>query len=61
MIEVLNEHINAVIMLPEFKERLADEGAEAAPPNTPAQFRVLIANQVRRWERFLKNSNLKLE
>lgn len=61
IVDTLNKHINAVIALPEFKEKLAEEGAEAAPPNTPHQFRALIASEVRRWDRFLKTSNLKLD
>lgn len=39
VIDILNAHINAVIALPEFKGRLAEEGAEAAPSNTCAEFR----------------------
>jgi tripartite-type tricarboxylate transporter receptor subunit TctC len=61
LIDILNKHINAVIAQPEFKEKLAEEGAEAAPPNTPAEFKALIANEVRRWDRFLKSSRLKLD
>ena len=61
IVETLNRHVNAVIALPEFREKLAEEGAEAAPPNRPAQFRELIAAEIQRWRRFLESSRLKLD
>ena len=61
VIRTLNAHINAVIALPEFRDKLAEEGAEAAPANTPADFRALIANEIRKWERLISRLGLKLE
>ena len=57
----LNQAITAVLAAPEVKERLAADGAEAAPPNTPAEFRTMIAGEIARWSAFLKRVPLKLD
>jgi tripartite-type tricarboxylate transporter receptor subunit TctC len=57
----LNETVTAVMTSPEVKNRLAMDGAEAAPANTPAQFRALIAAEIKRWDAFLKSGRLKLD
>jgi tripartite-type tricarboxylate transporter receptor subunit TctC len=41
------------------KERLAGDGAEAAAPNTPAQFKAVIAGEVSRWEKIVKKLDLR--
>lgn len=56
----LNQTVNAVMTSPEVKHRLAIDGAEAAPANSPEQFRALIASEIRRWDAFLKSAPLKL-
>ncbi len=55
----LNREIGAVMGAPEVKERLAADGAEAAPANTPAQFRDLISTEIARWGKIIKNLNLR--
>jgi tripartite-type tricarboxylate transporter receptor subunit TctC len=55
----LNREIGAVMGAPEVRERLAADGAEAAPANTPAQFRELIGTEIARWGKIIKNLNLK--
>jgi tripartite-type tricarboxylate transporter receptor subunit TctC len=60
IVETMNKHVGAVVSSPEVRQRLADEGAEAAPPNSPAQFRARIENEIRRWDAFLKASKLQL-
>ena len=60
LILTLNQAVGAVMTLPDIKERLAADGAEAAPPNSPEQFRTLIADEIRRWDAFLKKAQLKL-
>ena len=57
----LNETVTAVMTSAEVKNRLAMDGAEAAPANTPAQFRALIAAEIKRWDAFLKSGRLKLD
>jgi tripartite-type tricarboxylate transporter receptor subunit TctC len=57
----LNHTVGAVMNSPEISARLAADGAEAAPANSPQQFRSLIAADMARWERFLKSAKLKLD
>lgn len=61
LILTLNQAITAVLAAPEVKDRLAADGAEAAPPNTPTEFRKLIADEITRWSAFLKRVPLKLD
>ena len=60
MILTLNRAVAAVMTAPEVKERLAADGAEAAPSNTPEEFAGVIANEIKRWDAFLKRAKLKL-
>ena len=60
MILTLNRAVAAVMTAPEVKERLAADGAEAAPPNTPEEFAGVIAGEIKRWEAFLKRTKLNL-
>ena len=60
MILTLNRAVAAVMTAPEVKERLAADGAEAAPSNTPEEFARVIADEIKRWDAFLKRTNLKL-
>jgi tripartite-type tricarboxylate transporter receptor subunit TctC len=59
LVLMLNREIGAVMGAPEVKERLAADGAEAAPPNTPAQFRDLINAEIVRWGKIIKSLGLK--
>jgi tripartite-type tricarboxylate transporter receptor subunit TctC len=59
LVLALNREIGAVMGAPEVKERLAADGAEAAPPNTPAQFRDLINAEIARWGKIIKRLGLK--
>jgi tripartite-type tricarboxylate transporter receptor subunit TctC len=61
IVSVVNKHVGAIMSTPEVRERLAEEGADAAPANTPAQFGATIANEIRKWETFLKSSKLGLK
>jgi len=60
LVQRLNQSVGAVMSSPEVKERLANDGAEAAPANTPEQFRALIAADIVRWGSFLKTMGTKL-
>lgn len=61
LILTLNKAVGAVMTSPDVKERLASDGAEAASPNTPEEFRKLIASEIARWGAFLKRAQLKIE
>ncbi len=61
LIATLNKSVVAVMAAPEVRERLATDGAEAAPPNTPAEFDRMIATEIERWSAFLARARLKLD
>ena len=59
LVLTLNREIGAVMGSPEVKERLAADGAEAAPANTPVQFRELINAEIARWGKIIESLGLK--
>ena len=59
LVQFLNREVSLAMNVPEVKERLAGDGAEAAGPNTPAQFRAVIAGEVARWEKVVKKLDLR--
>ncbi len=61
LILTLNRAIAAVMTAPDVRDRLAADGAEASPANTPEEFGALIASDIKRWSAFLKRTQLKLE
>jgi tripartite-type tricarboxylate transporter receptor subunit TctC len=60
LVQKLNQSVGAVMSSAEVKERLANDGAEAASANSPQQFRALIAADIERWARFLKTTGTKV-
>lgn len=58
LVLAINRDVSAVVNAPEMKERLAADGAEAAPPNTPTQFRDLILAETARWSKIINNLGL---
>jgi tripartite-type tricarboxylate transporter receptor subunit TctC len=59
IVTFLNREVSLTMNAPEVKERLAGDGAEAAAPNTPAQFKAVIAGEVSRWEKIVKKLDLR--
>lgn len=57
----LNREIGRITNSPEVKEKLAADGSEAAPLNSPAEFKIRFAKEVDKWERFIQKSKTKLE
>jgi len=55
----LNREVSATMNAPEVKEKLAGDGAEAAAPNTPAQFRDVIAREIAKWDNLIKAGVIK--
>ncbi len=45
---------------PEIRNKLAADGAEAAPPNSPAEFKALYLREIDKWEKFIKSSGIQL-
>jgi tripartite-type tricarboxylate transporter receptor subunit TctC len=58
IINVVNRESIAVVNEPEMKNRLAAEGADAAQPNTPEQFRDFIAAETARWGEIIRSLGL---
>lgn len=60
VVALLNKHVNAALDAPDVRARLAAEGAEATPAS-PQAFGQLIAREIPRWERVIKNARIKLD
>lgn len=50
LVQLLNQAVGELMNAPDVKERLATDGAEAAPRNTPGQFRDVITAEIAKWE-----------
>jgi tripartite-type tricarboxylate transporter receptor subunit TctC len=59
LLAYLNREVAATMNAPEVKEKLAADGAEAAAPNTPAQFRDVIAREIAKWDKLIKTGVIK--
>ena len=57
----LNREVSATMNAPEIKDKLAADGAEAEPPNTPAQFRDVIAREISKWDKLNKAGVIKTQ
>ncbi|MFC5496907.1 Bug family tripartite tricarboxylate transporter substrate binding protein [Caenimonas terrae] len=60
VVALLNQQVNKALGSEEVRARLAAEGAEATPA-TPQVFGRLIASEIPRWERVVKNARIKLD
>ncbi len=60
VIKRLNEEIARAIASPDMRERLAASALEPAP-NTPEQFRKMIADELQRWARVIKDAGIRQE
>ena len=60
IVAALNSEAQRFMNSAEMKSRLAAEGTEAAPANTPDEFRRTFVSQVDLWERFIRRSGIKL-
>lgn len=58
IINAINRESIAVVNAPEMKARLAAEGADAASPNSPEQFRGFIDAETARWGKIIKSLGL---
>jgi tripartite-type tricarboxylate transporter receptor subunit TctC len=59
VVTLLNKEVGEVLNLPDMKERLANDGSEAAP-GTPEALRKRLASELARWGRLIKQANLQL-
>lgn len=60
IVKRLNEEINALLNQPETKEALGREAATPAP-GKPEEFGRLVASDIARWTRLIKDNNIKVE
>lgn len=60
ILERLNREIAAAIKLPEIRDRLASEGAEAAG-GSPAEFAAHIKSELARWAQVIKTAKIKAD
>jgi tripartite-type tricarboxylate transporter receptor subunit TctC len=61
IVNAINRQCNQVISAPDFKARLEADGVEAAPPNTPADYRSSIDRQIADLEKFFRTPGISKE
>ena len=61
ILETLNKAVNAALADATIKQRLADLGAFAMPPNTSAEFAKFIAGDAAKWAKVIKDAGIKAE
>ena len=57
----LNKEIAAIMNSPEMSQAVAADGAEVAPPASPADFNLKFSRQIDMWENFIKKTNIKVQ
>jgi tripartite-type tricarboxylate transporter receptor subunit TctC len=60
IIKRLHDEITRAIASPDMRNRLAQSALEPAP-NTPEAFRKMVANEVQRWTRVIKDAGIRQE
>jgi tripartite-type tricarboxylate transporter receptor subunit TctC len=61
IVDKLNKEINAALVDPKMKARLADLDGTAALPGSPADFGKLIAEETEKWAKVIRAANIKAE
>jgi len=60
VVKRLHEEIHRAIAAPDMRERFAASALEPAP-NTPEQFRKMVADEIQRWTRVIKDAGIRQE
>jgi len=60
LVKRINEELNAILAIPEVKEVLAREAATPRP-GTADEFGKLIANDLERWSKLIKEAKIQVE
>ncbi len=60
LLKRMNDELNAVLAQPEMRESLAREGA-LPKPGTPDDFGKLMAFEIARWSKLIREANIKME
>jgi tripartite-type tricarboxylate transporter receptor subunit TctC len=58
---LINREVSEFMNSAEVKQRLEVDATEAAPPQSPAQFKAEFIAEVNKWEKFFKTSGLKFD
>jgi tripartite-type tricarboxylate transporter receptor subunit TctC len=61
IVDQLNSAIAKLLLNPEVKEAFLKQGVYAATPTKPKQSAELLAGEVRRWEKVIKDADIKAE
>ncbi len=59
IVAALNREINAAVADAGIKERLANIGATAMPPMTPAEFGQMMVDDAAKWDKVIKSAGIK--
>ena len=60
IVDKLNREVVAIMRLPELRERLAADGAEAVG-NSPEEFAAFIKRELARWAAVIKSAGIRPE
>jgi len=60
IVEKLNQAVNAVLVDPKLRARLAELAGEPMPM-TPAEFGKLVADETKKWAKVIKSAGIKPE
>ncbi len=58
IIVAVNREVTRIVNLPDMKEKLAADGAEPAPPLSPAEYRVKVAKKIAQWSEVAKAAGI---
>jgi tripartite-type tricarboxylate transporter receptor subunit TctC len=61
ILNALNAEVGRIMHSPEVMKRVAADGAEVAPPNSPSQFRDRFVQEMEMWEKLIRTSGIKVE
>ena len=60
IIVLINREVNAVLLLPEVRDKLAEQGIETSG-STPEALATLVRNEIAKWAKVIKDGNIKPE
>lgn len=60
IVHAINTAVGQIVGLSEVQKKLAADGVEPVAPNTPAEFRNYFAREVAKFEKFFRESGIKL-
>jgi tripartite-type tricarboxylate transporter receptor subunit TctC len=60
LVSRLNAEVNQILSLPDVKQSMLEQGAEAAP-DTPQQFAAFIQAEAAKWSQVVKTANVQLD